>query len=89
METRYGSIHPGLILELVRQGYGQADLSRLLQSESGMKELSDLSGDMREIRETATTDDQGAVFALDVFATSCLDDLGQKQQAFKEWMFTP
>ena len=68
METRSGSIDPGLILELVRQGYREADLSRLLQSESGMKGLSGLSGDMRDIREAATTEHPGAILALDVLS---------------------
>lgn len=76
METRSGSIDPGLILELVRQGYSEADLSRLLQSESGMKGLSGLSGDMRDIREAATTEHPGAVLALDVFRHRLLQQLG-------------
>jgi acetate kinase len=76
METRSGSIDPGLILELIRQGYGETDLSHLLQDESGLKGLSGLSGDMREIRELALEAHPGAVLALAVFRHRLLQQLG-------------
>ena len=49
MATSSGSIDPGLILELISQRYSEAHLSRLLQSESGLKGLSGFSKDMLDI----------------------------------------
>jgi len=76
METRSGSIDPGLILELIRQGFCETELSRLLQYESGLKGLSGLSGDMCEIRESALAAHPGAVLALAVFRHRLLQQLG-------------
>ncbi len=76
METRSGTIDPGLILELIRQGYDATELSHLLQNESGLKGLSSLSGDMREIRELALEAHPGALLALAVFRHRLLQQLG-------------
>ena len=76
MATRSGNIDPGLLLELMREGMGEAELASLLQKQAGLKGLSGLSGDMREIREQATAGHNGAQLALDVFRKRLLQLIG-------------
>ena len=49
MGTRPGQLDPGVILHLVRAGWTAERLERLLYRESGLKALSGLSSDMREL----------------------------------------
>ena len=76
MATRSGSVDPGLLLELMREGMGEAELANLLQKQAGLKGLSGLSGDMRDIREQAAAGHQGALLALDVFRQRLLQLIG-------------
>ena len=76
MATRSGNIDPGLLLALMREGMGEAELANLLQNQAGLKGLSGLSGDMREIREQAAAGHQGALLALDVFRQRLLQLIG-------------
>ena len=76
MASRSGSVDPGLLLELLREGMGEAELADLLQKQAGLKGLSGLSGDMREIREQAAAGHQGAQLALDVFRQRLLQLIG-------------
>ena len=76
MATRSGSVDPGLLLELMREGYGEEQMARILQKESGLKGLSGLSGDMREIREAAANGHNGAIRALEAFRHRLLQLLG-------------
>ncbi len=66
MGTRSGSVDPGLLLYLLRQGHSADDLDRLLNRESGLKGLSGVSGDMREVA-AATEENPRARLALDVY----------------------
>ena len=76
MATRSGSIDPGLLLEMMREGYGEDAMADILQKQSGLKGLSGLSGDMREIRAAAASGHNGAIRALDVFRHSLIQWLG-------------
>lgn len=76
MASRSGSVDPGLLLELMREGMGEAELANLLQKQAGLKGLSGLSGDMRDIREQAAAGHQGAQLALDVFRQRLLQLIG-------------
>ena len=67
LATRSGNVDPGLLLELMREGFSEDEMARILQKESGLKGLSGLSGDMREIREAGVDGHNGAIRALDVF----------------------
>jgi acetate kinase len=50
MATRSGDLDPGLLLYLLRErGQSVDDLDRLLNREAGLKGLSGISGDMREL----------------------------------------
>ena len=76
MATRSGNVDPGLLLELMREGYSEDQMAAILQKESGLKGLSGLSGDMRTIREAAATGHNGASRAFDVFRHRLLQLLG-------------
>jgi acetate kinase len=68
MATRSGSIDPGALLYLIRErGLGIADLDRVLEHESGLKGLSERSGDVRELEEAEAAGDERARLALAVY----------------------
>ena len=77
MATRSGNVDPGLLLELMREGYSEDEIAGILQKESGLKGLSGLSGDMRTIREAAANGQNGAIRALGVFGTGCCSCLSR------------
>ena len=60
----------------MREGMSEAELADLLQHQAGLKGLSGLSGDMREIRKHAAAGHQGAQLALDVFRQRLLQLIG-------------
>jgi acetate kinase len=66
MGTRPGQVDPGVILYLVAQkGMSAAAIEKLLYHECGLKALSGISNDVRELDSSA---DPRAGFALDYFA---------------------
>lgn len=68
MGTRSGSIDPGIVLYLIERGrYTATELSRVLDEESGLRGISGLSGDMREILDKAAGGHPRAKLALGVF----------------------
>ena len=65
MGTRCGQIDPGVLLYLVSEkGYGAKDLERLLYHESGLRGLSGVSNDVRDL---LASEDPRARLALDYF----------------------
>ena len=65
MGTRPGQIDPGVVLYLIRQkGMTAAEVQDLLYRECGLKGLSGISNDVRELEASA---DPSAQFALDYF----------------------
>lgn len=68
MGTRSGSIDPSILLYLQREhGYSVAQLDHMLNNESGLKGISGLSGDMREILQAREEGHQGAKLALSMY----------------------
>ena len=68
MATRSGSIDPGALLYLQREyGLPVDELDRALNEDSGLKGLSELSGDIRELEAAAAADHSGAQLALAVY----------------------
>jgi acetate kinase len=64
MATRSGSVDPGLLVHLLREGMTPDELGDMLERRSGLLGISGRSGDVRELR--AARDDPGARLALDV-----------------------
>ncbi|WP_448572330.1 acetate/propionate family kinase [Trichothermofontia sp.] len=68
MGTRSGDIDPGILLHLMRnQGYTVDDLDRLLNQESGLKGVSGLSNDLRQIRQAIAAGHERAQLAYDLY----------------------
>ncbi|HEV2493425.1 MAG TPA: acetate kinase [Terriglobia bacterium] len=68
MGTRSGSVDPGILIHLLRHGGYDADrLDRVLNRESGLKGLSGVSSDMREIEAAMAGGHVRAQQAFDAF----------------------
>ncbi|MFD9959454.1 acetate/propionate family kinase [Amycolatopsis sp. NPDC058986] len=68
MSKRCGSVDPGLLLWLLRDGkLGLEELAPALQTESGLLGLSGISGDTRDLVRAAKDGDVRASFAMAVF----------------------
>jgi acetate kinase len=68
MTTRSGSIDTAVVLYLVRErGLAVDEVGRMLEHESGLKALSGLSGDVRELEDAEASGDGRARLALSVY----------------------
>jgi acetate kinase len=68
MGTRCGSIDPGIILYLLREGkYTVAELDHVLNFESGLLGISGVSNDLREIDRAIALGNSRAKLALDLY----------------------
>jgi len=66
MGTRPGQIDPGVVLYLLdKKGMSHAEVQKFLYGECGLKGLSGVSNDVRELEASS---DPGALFALEFFA---------------------
>jgi acetate kinase len=68
MGTRSGDLDPGIVLHLCNQlGMSPSEVDRILNRESGLKGLSGISNDMREIVGAAEEGNPRAILAVQVF----------------------
>ncbi len=68
MGTRTGDLDPGLLLRIMREeGWGPARMDQVLNKEGGLKGLSGVGNDLRDIEERAATGDDRCRLALNVF----------------------
>jgi acetate kinase len=68
MGTRSGDVDPGILIELLRrEGWGPDDLDRVLNRDSGLRGLSGVGNDVRDIEERARAGDERCRLALHVF----------------------
>lgn len=68
MGTRCGDLDPAIIQFLVDQlGYSQQQVNTMLNKESGLLGISELSNDCRAIEEAAAEGHEGAQLALEIF----------------------
>ena len=68
MGTRSGSVDPGILIYLMRQGdFDAAQLDRVLNRESGLRGISGISGDMRQIEAAMAQEDARARLAFDAY----------------------
>jgi acetate kinase len=69
MATRSGSVDPGVLLWVQRRGGLSADqLETVLELESGLRGLSGVSGDLRQVTAAADAGNREAQLAYDVYA---------------------
>ncbi|MFJ5993131.1 acetate/propionate family kinase [Lentzea sp. NPDC092896] len=67
MATRSGDVDPGLLVWLQRAGLTLDELEDGLEHHSGLAGLSDIGGDLRDVRQAAENGDQNAILALQVY----------------------
>lgn len=67
MGTRSGSLDPGILTYLMRQGFTGAQLDELLNRKSGLLAISGISGDMREIVNAMKEGHPRAKLAFEIF----------------------
>ena len=73
MVTRSGDLDPSIVTYLMRKGLSADEIEELLWRESGMKGLSGLSGDTREIPAAANAGDPKAMLAEGMRLTAALE----------------
>jgi acetate kinase len=73
MGTRSGNLDPGVLLYLMEQGWGHAQIEQLLYKQSGLLGVSGLSADMRTLRQNTS---EAARFAIDLFAHRIVREAG-------------
>jgi acetate kinase len=77
MGSRSGSVDPAILTHLQRKhGLNPDDLDRILNEESGLKGLSGLSADMREIEAAKERGDVRATLAFDCFVHQLCRGIG-------------
>ncbi|MGD1907608.1 MAG: acetate kinase [Leptolyngbyaceae cyanobacterium] len=67
MGTRSGSVDPGILIHLMRQGYTADQLDPLLNKGSGLKGISGLSHDWRQIEQAISEGHDRAKLARDMY----------------------
>jgi acetate kinase len=68
MATRSGAVDPGILLYVQRHhGLSAKDIEEALNHQSGLRGVSGLSGDMREVLAAAQAGDERARLAVDVY----------------------
>ena len=81
MATRAGSVDPGLLLHLLRQGSTPDELETILQRDSGLLGLSGVSGDLRDVIAARDAGDERARLAVDVFVHRIASGVGAMMAA--------
>lgn len=77
MGTRVGDVDPGALTYLMhKHGYTVDDLQRIINKESGMAGVSEISSDMREIETAVNEGNERAKLALDMYEQRILKYVG-------------
>ncbi len=77
MQTRVGSVDPGILLWLLQHGGVDVDtLSGVLEHQSGLKGLSGGSGDLRDVLAAREAGDADAGLAFDVYIHHLVREIG-------------
>jgi acetate kinase len=77
MQTRVGSVDPGLLLWLLEHAnVDVATLRQVLEHQSGLRGLSGTSGDLRDVLDSRASGDQDAALAFDVFVHRLVREIG-------------
>jgi acetate kinase len=67
MGTRSGSVDPGILIHLLHHGASADTLDRALNKESGLKGISGISEDLRQVTAAADSGNERAKLAIDVY----------------------
>ncbi|MFC7492897.1 MULTISPECIES: acetate/propionate family kinase [unclassified Nocardioides] len=77
MQTRAGSVDPGLMLHVMRsRGVSADELERVLERESGLCGLTGTSGDIREVRKAIRDGSAAAAAGLEVYVHRLAREVG-------------
>ncbi|MDE6266620.1 MAG: acetate kinase [Muribaculaceae bacterium] len=77
MGTRVGDVDPGAITFLMKKyGYTADDIQRIINKESGVVGISEISSDMREIEAAVKAGDERATLALDMYEQRIIKYIG-------------
>lgn len=77
MQTRVGSVDPGLLLWLLEHGgVDTATMSAVLEHQSGLRGLSGTTGDLREVLAARAGGDADATLAFDVYTHRLVREIG-------------
>jgi acetate kinase len=76
MGTRAGSVDPGILLRLLRAGFGVEDLAEGLDHDSGLVGVSGRTSDMRELLAASDAGDADAALAIELFVRSAAAWIG-------------
>ena len=76
MGTRSGSVDPSILIHLMRQGFDAEKLDNILNKQSGLKGLSGVSGDMRQIKQSIEEGNSRAQLAFDVYVHRLRSHIG-------------
>jgi acetate kinase len=76
MGSRSGSIDPGILVHLMRQGHTADQIDDLLNRQSGLLGISGISSDMREILAAIESGNERARLAFDVYAHRLVREMG-------------
>lgn len=73
MGTRCGNLDAGVLLFLLERGWTHTQIQNLIYKESGLKGVSEISADMRTLRESHSAD---AKFAIDMYTHKVYRETG-------------
>jgi acetate kinase len=76
MGTRSGSVDPSILIYLMRQGLDADKLDEILEKASGLKGISGVSGDMRQIMSAIEQGNPRAQLAFDMYVHSLHRHIG-------------
>lgn len=77
MGTRVGDVDPGaLVYIMLKHNLSATDLQKIINKESGMQGVSEISSDMREIEAAVNAGDERATLALDMYEQRILKYIG-------------
>lgn len=76
MATRAGSIDPGILLHVLRNGLSIDQLEQALNQSSGLLGISEISSDYRVVEQAALTGNARAKLALDIYRDTVISAIG-------------
>lgn len=77
MGTRVGDVDPGaLVYIMLKHNLSATDLQKIINKESGMQGVSEISSDMREIEAAVNAGDKRATLALEMYEQRILKYIG-------------